>query len=58
LAGQYALAIGQLTNARNAQSLDQNVHITAEFPNVQDHNEIEMALTSLVNRASQYAWRN
>jgi len=43
---------------RNAQTLDQNVHITAEFPNVQDHNEIEMALTSLVNRASQHAWRN
>ena len=36
-------------------SLDQNVHITAEFPNVTDHNEIEEALLSLTNRASQFA---
>lgn len=57
LAGQYALALGQLPSSRSA-SIDQNVHITAEFPNVQDHNEVELALTSLVNRASQFAWRN
>ncbi len=57
LSGQYALALGHVQNTKNAQ-LDQNVHITAEFPNVQDHNEVELALTSLVNRASQYAWRN
>lgn len=56
LAGQYALAIGSV-QSRAAQQLDQNVHITAEFPNVQDHNEVELAITSLVNRASQFAWR-
>ena len=56
LAGQYALALGNVQSSKNAQ-LDQNVHITAEFPNVQDHAEIELALTSLVNRASQYAWQ-
>ena len=39
------------------QTLDQNVHIVAEFPNVQDRNEIEAAFESLVNRASQYANR-
>lgn len=57
LASQYTLALGQIQNGRNAQ-VDQNVHITAEFPNVQDHNEVELALTSLVNRASQFAWQN
>lgn len=38
-----------------AQTLDQNVQITAEFPNVTDHNEIEEAFNSLVNRAAQFA---
>ena len=37
--------------------LEQNVHIDASFPNVTDHNEIEMAFDNLVNRASQYANR-
>jgi len=39
------------------QSFDQNVHIEANFPNATDHNEIELALTNLVNRASQYVGR-
>lgn len=38
-----------------SQTLDQNVQITAEFPNVTDHNEIEEAFNSLVNRAAQFA---
>ena len=38
-----------------AQTLDQNVQITAEFPNVTNHNEIEEAFNSLVNRAAQFA---
>jgi len=38
-------------------TLDQNVTIHAEFPNVTQHNEIELALADLVNRASQYANR-
>lgn len=37
--------------------LEQNVHIEASFPNVTDRNEIEEALNSIVNRASQYANR-
>lgn len=56
LASQYALAVGSVQGINNS-GIDQNVHITAEFPNVQDHNEVELALTSLVNRASQFAWR-
>lgn len=39
------------------QNLEQNVTITAEFPNATDHNEIKMAFESLVNKASQYANR-
>ena len=37
--------------------LNQNVQITAEFPNATDHNEIEEAFTNLINKASQYANR-
>ena len=32
---------------------EQNVHIDATFPNVQNSKEIEDALNNLVNRASQ-----
>ena len=39
------------------ESLDQNVHIEANFPNVQNHNEIEQAFENIVNLASQYANR-
>lgn len=55
--------LGMLSNAYHAvgispvssTTLDQQVHITAEFPNVTDHNEIEEALSTLVNRAAQFA---
>jgi len=40
-----------------AQALEQTVTITAEFPNVSNHLEIEEAFNNLVNRASQYANR-
>ena len=40
-----------------ANTVEQNVHIEASFPSVTDHNEIEIALQSLVNEASQYAFR-
>ena len=40
------------------QNLEQSVHIEASFPSVTDHNEIEEALNSLVNRAAQFANRN
>ena len=35
-------------------ALEQNVHIAASFPAVQDRNEIEFALRNLVNDASQF----
>lgn len=38
-------------------TLKQDVSIVAQFPNVQDHNEIEEALSNLINHASQYANR-
>ena len=34
--------------------LQQQVQITAEFPNVQDSNEIQNAFDNLINRAAQY----
>lgn len=37
--------------------IEQDVTIHAEFPNVTDHNEVEMALSNLINTASQYANR-
>lgn len=40
-----------------SQTLQQEVKITAEFPNVQDHTEIEQAFNNLINQASQYANR-
>ena len=38
-------------------TLEQKVEIHAEFPNATDHNEIEEAFNTLINRASQYANR-
>lgn len=38
-------------------TLDQNVHIEANFPNVESHTEIETALNNLINSASQYVNR-
>lgn len=38
-------------------TLKQEVSIVAQFPNVQNHNEIEEALSNLINHASQYANR-
>jgi hypothetical protein len=40
-----------------SNTLEQRVHITAEFPNVQDKNEIQEAFNNLINTASQYANR-
>lgn len=39
-------------------SLNQNVHIEASFPNVQNSNEIEEAFNNLINTATQYAFNN
>lgn len=38
-------------------TLEQEVNIHAEFPNVQNHSEIEEAFDNLINKASQYANR-
>lgn len=38
-------------------TLQQEVTIHADFPNVTDHNEIELAIDNLINAASQYAYR-
>ena len=52
---------GMLNSPRYADSkietIEQNVHIEASFPAVQDRNEIEEAFNTLINRASQYANR-
>ena len=40
-----------------AETLEQEVHIEASFPNVQNRNEIEEAFKTLINEASQYANR-
>lgn len=50
------LVATSLRDSKN-EALEQNVHITAEFPNVNNHNEIEEALRNLINTASQYANR-
>ena len=40
-------------NSSNTETIEQNVHIEANFPNVKDSKEIENALNNLVNTASQ-----
>lgn len=52
--------ISALGGARmnTAQDVNQNVHITAEFPNVSSSSEIENALLNLNERAIQYAFKN
>ena len=41
----------------HSDTLEQNVHIEANFPNATDHSEIEQAFDNLINLASQYANR-
>lgn len=49
--------LGAITaNTNTSNTMDQNVHIEAHFPNVRSHSEIEDALNNLVNRASQYVY--
>lgn len=47
-----SLAVGE-----HMQRLEQEVHISANFPNVVNHLEIEEAFNNLVNMASQYVNR-
>ena len=53
--GMYRNQYQQTLSAISAQSapLEQNVHIDATFPNVQNSNEIEEAFNNLINLASQ-----
>ena len=44
-------------NTEADKILQQDVTIHADFPNVTDHNEIEMAIDNLINAASQYVNR-
>ena len=45
-------------NIDNSSSVDQNVVISADFPNVSSRDEIEAAFDNLINRAAQYSYRN
>ena len=54
LAGATATSYGNAGTSDGV--LEQNVHIDATFPNVQNANEIEKALNNLINAASQKAY--
>ena len=60
-ARQASLGLGTMVPATIRddvkEALEQVVTITAEFPNATDHNEIEEAFNTLINRASQFANR-
>ena len=49
----HAMTIGTPAD----QVLQQEVTIHADFPNVTDHNEIEIAIDNLINAASQHAYK-
>lgn len=55
--GLGAIGAGLSNFNINPASMDQNVNISASFPNVRDRYEIEEAFNNLVNKASQYAFR-
>lgn len=44
-------------NKIGGDTIEQRVEITAEFPSVQNSNEIENALLSLADSAYQYSYR-
>lgn len=44
-------------NSEADKVLQQEVTIHADFPNVTDHNEIEIAIDNLINAASQHAYK-
>lgn len=56
-AAAYSSRLANFSIGENKETLQQEVTIHAEFPNATNHSEIEQALESLVNRASQYAHR-
>lgn len=54
-AGSTNIAAASVESSKSA--LAQEVKIHAEFPNAVNHNEIEQAFDTLINRAAQYANR-
>lgn len=52
-----ALNTQSISSMSTGQDIEQNVHITAEFPNANSASEIESALMSLNERAVQYAFK-
>ncbi len=60
-AQQASTGFGQLVAStirdNSNETFQQDVHIVAEFPNVEDHNEIKEAFNNLINQAAQYANR-
>lgn len=62
LHSSYAQISGMLSSPiyrdyNEPQILEQQVHIEASFPGVQDRNEIEEAFNNLINRATQFVNR-
>lgn len=53
---QFSNAIDKTALNMNAQDIQQEVHITAEFPNANSAADIESALLSLNERAVQYSY--
>ena len=51
----FAPFMGMLSSPIADNTLQQQVMIEANFPNVQNRNEIEEAISNLINTASQYA---
>ena len=59
--GSMAFSIGAAMQGNiggASPAIEQVVHITADFPNVQSHNEIEQAFNDLINMASQRVHKN
>ena len=54
-AGSTNIAAASVGSSKS--TLAQEVKIHAEFPNAVNHNEIEQAFDTLINRAAQYANR-
>ena len=57
-AARFTSLLGRAPNVqKNADTLQQEVTIHAEFPHATNHSEIEQAFDTLINRAAQYTNR-
>lgn len=52
----WGVAAGTVQGGGGSGRFDQTVHITADFPNATDQNEIRLAFEELVNLASQHVY--